>query len=102
MNVLLVFDARYRDFPSLLFAAPIAGYCFLATCSAQDSIGGRFGLEERILALWLIVSSVLIVALELPSNRAADLWCLLCLAMALSVDHFAVIRRILRLRTGQS
>ncbi len=90
MNLLLLFDGRYRDFPLLLCAAPIVGF-FL--CAAARGFPGvvRAAIEERLLAWWLIASALLVVAFELPSNLCADLWagfaCLLAASVLVSRAH---------------
>jgi hypothetical protein len=83
-NLLLVFDARYRDFPLLLFGAPLAAYVVLgiAAGSTLRGTGQRVAVEERLLAAWALVSGVLILILEQPSNGSADRWMVLCVLFA--------------------
>ena len=85
MDLLLVFDARYRDFPTLLFAAPGAGLMLCALASRHDPAARGIALEERLCALWLIAASIGVLIIERPSNGSADLWVLLGVALALVV-----------------
>ncbi|MEO8935564.1 MAG: hypothetical protein ABI277_17995 [Burkholderiaceae bacterium] len=82
VNLLLVFDARYRDFPSLLFAPVILAYAALAL--ARGPVAGRGGreVEERLLVIGLLVAGVVILTMELPINASADLWVALCAVFA--------------------
>ena len=88
VNLLLVFDARYRDFPSLLFAPVIVAYAALALArrmtSPPASAGMPLEIEEKILSLGLVAGAAAIVAMELPINTSADLWALLCVVFAAS------------------
>jgi glucan 1,3-beta-glucosidase len=70
VDLLLVFDARYRDFPTLLFAAPVLGFVLLKCIS----LNARAGVEERLMAALIVVLGVIIVILELPVNTSAVLW----------------------------
>ena len=83
MDLLLVFDPRYRDFPSLLFAAPGGALVLLSIITSATEVGSEVTLEERLCALWLLVASVLIVVIERPSNLSADFWALLAGVCAL-------------------
>lgn len=86
VNLLLVFDARYRDFPSLLLAPVIVAFAALAL--ARTSGPGRWApragreVEERLLVTGLLVAGVVILVLELPINLGADLWVALCALFA--------------------
>ena len=88
VNLLLVFDARYRDFPSLLFAPVIVAYATLAlthcATSSRTFPTAPREIEERILSIGLIVGAAVIVAMELPINTSADLWALFCVMFAAS------------------
>jgi len=88
VDLLLVFDPRYRDFPIFLFAAPIFGFWLLAVARAtegRDRSEPAAGLEERFLSLGILVMSLLIVIIERPSNGSADLWSVMGVLLALSV-----------------
>ena len=88
VNLLLVFDARYRDFPSLLFAPVIVAYAMLALARSASSprmpLMGSLEIEEKLLSLGLVVGAAVIVAMESPINTSADLWALLCVMFAAS------------------
>jgi glucan 1,3-beta-glucosidase len=81
VNLLLVYDARYRDFPSLLVAPVIVAYLALALARGRTARAPR-EIEERFLAGALVVGAAAIVVLELPINGSADLWALLCVSFA--------------------
>ena len=83
VNLLLVFDSRYRDFPSTLFAPVVVAFAALAITHA-DRRGGVRQIEERMLVGALIVGAAVIVAMELPINLSADFWGLLCVTLAAS------------------
>lgn len=82
VDLLLVFDSRYRDFPSLLFAPVIVVYAALALARGSWQRRLPREIEERFLAAMLVVGAAVIVALELPINGSADLWALLLLLFA--------------------
>jgi len=88
VNLLLVFDARYRDFPSMLFAPVIVAYATLALTHRATSFRtfsmAPHEVEERILSTGLAVGAAVIVVMELPINTSADLWALLCVMLAAS------------------
>ena len=88
VNLLLIFDARYRDFPSLLFAPVIVGYAMLALTASIDSrrilSKAPREIEEKILSVGLVIGAAIVLALELPINASADLWVLLCAMFAAS------------------
>ena len=86
VNLLLVFDARYRDFPSLLLAPVIVAFAALAlarTVAARPwAWRARREVEERLLVVGLLVAGAVILVMELPINLSADLWVLLCVVFA--------------------
>lgn len=84
--LLLVFDARYRDFPIELFAVPVLGFFLIAvvgtgvaTPSQDDDI------EERLLAAAIALAAPLIVWNEGLANRHAVAWAGLCWMLAAAV-----------------
>ena len=81
MNLLLVFDARYRDFPIFLYAVPVAGVCILGL--AEPKSLEDLGIEEKLLASWVGGSALMLIAMEGPANRPAMVWVGLCLALSL-------------------
>lgn len=82
VDLLLVYDARYRDFPSLLCAPVVVAFVALAIARGDVGRGRPREVEERLLAATLVVGAAVIVVLELPINGAADLWALLGVAFA--------------------
>jgi exo-beta-1,3-glucanase (GH17 family) len=82
VNLLLVFDARYRDFPTLLFAPPIVAFATIALLRRDASWTARREIEERLLVGVLVVAAAVLVVMELPINLASDLWAVLCLVFA--------------------
>jgi exo-beta-1,3-glucanase (GH17 family) len=82
VNLLLVFDARYRDFPSLLFAPVIVAYVALALARREWTWRARRQIEECMLVGALLLAACVILVMELPINASADLWTLLCVAFA--------------------
>ncbi len=107
VNLLMVFDARYRDFPSLLFAPVIVGYAMLALTGYIDSArssripAASREIEEKILSIGLVVGAVVIVAMELPINASADLWALLCVTFAVSAWANSGLKSGRRARVGE-
>ena len=84
VNLLLVFDARYRDFPSLLFAPVVVAYAALALARGGSAWRARREIEERLLVGGLVVAGAVILAMELPINGAADLWVALCVVFGMA------------------
>jgi glucan 1,3-beta-glucosidase len=95
VNLLLVFDARYRDFPAWLFVAPIAGYvlCALAAAPSDRAARAPLAIEERLLSCWAIASALIIIVLERPINLCADAWGALCVVLGLCVLGRSGLRR---------
>jgi glucan 1,3-beta-glucosidase len=81
MNLLLVFDGRYRDFPIFLYAPQVVGLCIIgiAEAGALDD----FGVEEKLLASWVFISALILIASEGLINGPAMVWVVLCLALSL-------------------
>ena len=84
VNLLLIYDSRYRDFPSLLVAPVVVAFVALAIARDAWQVGARREIEERLLAGALVVGAALILVTELPINGSADLWALLCVAFAVA------------------
>ena len=84
VNVLLVFDARYRDFPLPAYSIPVVAFALIAF--ARGSEGQlRAGLEERVLA-WIVAVSAPVVAFkETLANHDALWWWALAWLLALPV-----------------
>lgn len=70
-NLLLVFDSRYRDFPTEWLIVPATGFGLVALFG--DSAPGEEH-EERLLALVIAATLPLIVALEGLHNIHALVW----------------------------
>jgi hypothetical protein len=83
VNLLLVFDPRYRDFPIALFLPAASGLAALSL--DRESRLARITLEAQILAGWAGSSAVLIVIMEGVSNRDAIFWAILCTGLGASV-----------------
>ncbi len=86
INLGLVFNARYRDFPSEFLLMPVA--LLLVKGSAPADIAQRS--EGLLFCVWLVVSSLSIAIVEGSSNGSALLWCALCglIGSRLLFDHW--------------
>jgi hypothetical protein len=80
--LLLVMDSRYRDFPLALFLPPV-GAMVLSLLATRERMG--LGLEERIMAGWLVAAAAIIAVMEGFLNGSALAWCVLLVAFASSV-----------------
>lgn len=98
LDLLLVFDGRYRDFPLGLFALPCFGFALV------DWLGGRHRamplLEERFLAGWLPVLATVVVVQEAGLNPSVWLW--LGLNLVLAAPVLAAWWQVRRLRAEQA
>ncbi|MCX7892500.1 MAG: hypothetical protein N2544_09090 [Burkholderiales bacterium] len=90
VNVLLVFDARYRDFPLPAYAIPAAAFALLAFASGR---AGRAGIEERVLAAMIAALAPAIALKETLANHDALAWCAVSWALALPVLAPELLRR---------
>ena len=108
VSLLLVFDARYRDFPLALYAFPALGLALLAWIHGKNEAD----LEEILLAGWIGFAGVWIAVFEhviIPRdepwrlavgiNLQAIAWMGLCLLLATSVLGPVIVK--LRTRQGQ-
>ena len=82
IDLLLIFDSRYRDFPSPLLAPVVVAFAALALCRAATTARGVREVEERLMIVGLLAGSAVLLVFELPINASADLWILLCVAFA--------------------
>ena len=82
VDLLLVFDSRYRDFPSLLIAPVVVVYAALAVARRDADWKAPREIEERMLAGALVVGAAILLVMELPINGSADAWVALCVALA--------------------
>jgi len=80
--LLLVMDSRYRDFPLALFMPPV-GAMALSLLAARERMG--LGLEERIMAWWLIAAAAIIAVMEGFLNGSALAWSALLVVFSSSV-----------------
>lgn len=74
INLGLVFDARYRDFPALFLLLPAT--LVLLTVLRTRSI--TLSAEATLLCAWLSLSALIIAINEGLSNGSALYWCALC------------------------
>ncbi|MCU0805139.1 MAG: hypothetical protein MUF79_08645 [Burkholderiales bacterium] len=84
VTVLLVFDARYRDFPLPAYAIPVVAFALLAFARGSER-APRLGLEERVLA-WIVALAAPVIAVkETVANHDALWWWALAWLLALPV-----------------
>ncbi|MDF4003730.1 glycoside hydrolase family 17 [Luteibacter sp. PPL552] len=83
-GILLVFNGRYRDMPVGLFALPCIGFLLLAVLRTRDEATMPL-IEERLLAIWLVLLGVAVVVQEVGANAVSWGWLGLNLALALPV-----------------
>lgn len=81
LDLLLVFDGRYRDFPLGLFALPCVAYALAGWWGEK----ARPSPEARLLACACVMSAVIVVVQEAGLNVTAWLWLGLNLALAVPV-----------------
>ncbi len=77
--LLLLYDARYRDFPNWLLGPLITGFALIAV---STSSGSRSGIDERCMAAVIGASAVVTLGNEQLSNTSADMWVALSIAFA--------------------
>jgi len=107
-GLLLVFDARYRDFPLALYAFPALGLALVSWIHGKNEAD----LEEILLAgwigfagIWIAVFEHVIIPRDEPWRWAAGVnlqafaWMGLCLLLAVSVLGPVIVQ--LRPRQGQ-
>ncbi len=87
INLGLVFDARYRDFPSMFLLLPtitllIAKINFSARDNLLISLSSIYKL---MFACWMLISIIAIVYIEHFSNFNAIWWCICCALLAWAV-----------------
>jgi glucan 1,3-beta-glucosidase len=80
MNLLLVFDARYRDFPIFLYALQVLGLAMLSVADRAATV--EVGVEEKLLASWVGLSALILIITEGPSNGPAMVWVALSLVLS--------------------
>jgi glucan 1,3-beta-glucosidase len=84
INLGLVFDARYRDFPTMFLVLPmIAMLIAKLNYSSQESISsGLHPLYTVMFCFWMLVSVCIIAWIEKLTNHQAIGWCICCLLLA--------------------
>jgi exo-beta-1,3-glucanase (GH17 family) len=80
MQLLLLFDPRYRDFPLPVFAVPLA--CVIARALLADLPRGGGGREEFWAGATLAIAAVAGAVMEGPANHASLAWSLAALVLA--------------------
>ncbi|URX63432.1 glycoside hydrolase family 17 [Luteibacter anthropi] len=83
-GILLVFNGRYRDFPIGLFALPCIGFFLLGLLRTREDVLMPL-VEERLLAVWLVLLGAAVVVQEIGANVVSWGWLLLNLALAIPV-----------------
>jgi exo-beta-1,3-glucanase (GH17 family) len=83
-GILLVFNGRYRDFPIGLFAMPCIGFLLLAVLRTRADAAMPL-VEERLLAVSIVVLGMAVVVEETGVNAVSWGWLVLNLALALPV-----------------
>lgn len=83
-GILLVFNGRYRDFPIGLFALPCIGFFLLGLLRTREDVLMPL-VEERLLAIWLVLLGGAVVVQETGVNAVSWGWLLLNLALAVPV-----------------
>jgi exo-beta-1,3-glucanase (GH17 family) len=79
LALLLVFDPRYRDFPTPAFAVPLIGTLARAWQRDLPHVGGR---AERVVALTLIAAALTSAVMEGAVNHPSLLWTATALILA--------------------
>lgn len=92
VNVLLVFDARYRDFPLPAYAIPVAAFALLALAAGRPG-PPRAGVEERVLAWLVAITAPVIAVKETFANHDALWWWAISWTLALPVLAPEFLRR---------
>lgn len=84
INLGLVFDARYRDFPTMFLVLPmIAMLIAKLNYSSQESISSSLHpLYAVMFCFWMLVSVCIIAWIEKLTNHQAIGWCICCLLLA--------------------
>ena len=96
MTVLLVFDARYRGFPVMLYALPLMSLLLLMVARVRTSV---FDVEEGVLATIILASALAFIPMERLSNLQALVFGLQMIVFAGSATGFRYWRFRLR-RSG--
>src|SRR5205809_5438020 len=84
VNLGLVFDARYRDFPTMFLLLPMVTMLISKlNYSSRESISSNLhSLYTMTFCFWMLLSASIIAWSEKLSNHQAIGWCICCLLMA--------------------
>ena len=87
INLGLVFDARYRDFPTMFLVLPVVALLISKiNFTAGNAIGSRIHPVYALLfSFWMLISSIIIACIERLTNYQAIGWCICCLLLAWSL-----------------
>ncbi len=80
LQLLLLFDPRYRDFPLPVFAVPLV--CVVARALSRDLPVGGGGWEERLAGGTLALAAIAGAIAEGPANLPSLTWSVAALALA--------------------
>ncbi|HTT09219.1 MAG TPA: glycoside hydrolase family 17 [Gammaproteobacteria bacterium] len=83
LNLGLVLDGRYRNFPITLLVLPVTSIALVEAIRARDTVSrARLAPEELLMVWWLPLAGLLLIAVERGLNCAAWSWAALCLLLA--------------------
>lgn len=90
ITLALIFDPRYRDFPTTAYLVPAAAFLVLALARPD---GAPIGREDRLLAGVLALGGIAVVIREGPENLQALAWAAVVLMLAAGIGLSAWRRR---------
>jgi exo-beta-1,3-glucanase (GH17 family) len=82
INLGLVFDARYRDFPSVFLLLPVIAFTLRRFVYGQTA--HRLSAEQMLFSSWTLLSAIAIAVIEGRQNLSALLWSGLCVLFAVA------------------
>jgi len=84
INLGLVFDARYRDFPAMFLLLPMVTMLISKfNYTSRESISSSLHpLYTVMFSLWMLISVCIIAWIEKLTNHQAIGWCICCLLLA--------------------
>jgi len=99
INLGLVFDARYRDFPTMFLLLPTVALVInrLINCPDESIRSNIHPLYRSVFCCWMLISSVVIAWIEKLTNVQAISWCICCLLLA-----WAILPRLRSLRASHA
>ncbi len=99
IDLLLVFDGRYRDYPVAVFAAPAVAF---ALCTAVTGAITAYNIiETRILAAWVLIAATGLFAYNHAANKEVLGWLACNLLLAAPVILSALVQNNLIARQSQ-